>query len=680
MSDEPTQAESPAQQIEALRKAIEQHNYNYYVIDNPTIPDIEYDRLMRHLQALEAEHPALISADSPTQRVGAAPVAAFAEVQHQIPMLSLENLFTPIELQQFDQRVRERLGVDTHIDYSGEPKLDGVAVSLLYRQGQLVQAATRGDGYRGEEITLNVRTIKAIPLRLSGRGYPRTLEVRGEIYLPLAGFEQLNKLARDRGEKEFVNPRNAAAGSLRQLDPRITATRPLRFCSYGVGLIEDGQLPDRHSAIMAQLQQWGLPVSREAALVQGAEGCLDYYRQLQEKRSALGFEIDGVVYKVDRIDWQQQLGFVSRAPRWAAAHKFPAQEELTELLDVEFQIGRTGAVTPVARLKPVFVGGVTVSNATLHNMDEIERLDLRIGDTVIIRRAGDVIPKVVQNIPERRPAAARPIQLPSHCAQCGSAIVKAPGEVVARCSGGLYCPAQRKEAIRHFASRLALDIQGLGEKLIDQLVEQKLVATVADLYQLTAEQLTGLERMGAKSATKIVAAVAASKTTTLAKFLYALGIREVGEATANALAAHFGHLEAVMAATPEQLQQVADVGPVVAEQLHTFFRQPHNREVVAALLNAGIHWPTIEPPAAVRHHALTGKSLVITGSLTAMSREEAKARLVALGAKLTDSLSARTDYLLVGENPGSKLERARKLGTPLLDEAAFIDLLNQSDH
>ncbi|HMZ70081.1 MAG TPA: NAD-dependent DNA ligase LigA [Pseudomonadales bacterium] len=676
MSEPPAAAE-PAQQIRRLRQAIEQHNYNYYVLDQPTVPDAEYDRLLRELQALEAAHPELVTPDSPTQRVGAAPLASFAEVQHALPMLSLENLFTADEARQFDQRLRERLGLDVAIDYSCEPKLDGVALSLRYQRGQLLQAATRGDGFRGEDVTLNVRTIRAIPLRLAGNDHPEQLEVRGEVYLPLAGFEQLNQRARAAGEREFVNPRNAAAGSLRQLDPRITATRPLRFCSYGVGLVEGGPLPDRHSAIMQQLQQWGLPTSREAALVQGAEGCLDYYRRLQQRRGELGFEIDGVVYKVDRLDWQQQLGFVSRAPRWAAAHKFPAQEELTELLDVDFQVGRTGAVTPVARLKPVFVGGVTVSNATLHNMEEIARLDLHIGDTVIVRRAGDVIPKVVQCVPERRPATARPIQLPSQCTQCGSAILKPPGEVVARCSGGLYCPAQRKEAIRHFASRLALDIQGLGEKLIDQLVEQRLVESVADLYRLTTAQLTPLERMGEKSASRIVAAIDASRQTTLARFLYALGIREVGEATANALANHFGELDAVMAADRETLQQVADVGPVVAEQIHTFFRQPHNLEVIAVLRSAGIHWPAISP-ATAGTGPLTGKTVVITGTLATLSRDAAKAQLTAQGAKLTDSLSARTDYLVVGENPGSKLARAQQLGTPQLDEAAFIELLSQS--
>ncbi|MCU0935697.1 MAG: NAD-dependent DNA ligase LigA [Gammaproteobacteria bacterium] len=660
-----------------LRRLVEHHNYRYYVLDAPEVPDAEYDRLLRELQDLEALYPDLVTADSPTQRVGATPIESFGEVAHEVPMLSLANAFTEEEVGDFDRRVRERLGVG-RVEYAAETKIDGLAVSLLYEDGRFARAATRGDGTRGEDVTANVRTIKAVPLRLQSEEPPRLLEVRGEVFLTLAGFRALNERQRARGEKTFANPRNAAAGSLRQLDPAVTAARPLTFFCYGVARCEGRDLPDRHVETLRVLAGWGLRVSPEARVVEGVEGCLAYYAELGRRRPTLGYEIDGVVYKVDRLDQQAALGFVSRAPRWALAHKFPAQEELTRVVGVEFQVGRTGALTPVARLEPVFVGGATVSNATLHNMDEVERKDVRVGDTVIVRRAGDVIPEVVGVLTERRPPGAVPVVMPEACPVCGSQVVRAEGEAAARCSGGLYCPAQRKEAIRHFASRRAMDVEGLGEKLVDQLVDRGLVQTVADVYGLTAADLAALDRMGEKSAENLVAAIDRGRETTLPRFLFALGVREVGEATARTLAGYFGTLDAIAEADEDALQGAPDVGPIVARHVASFFRQPHNREVIAALRAAGVHWPEGAPNRAAAA-PLAGQTFVLTGTLSTLGREEAKARLLALGAKVTGSVSAKTRYVVVGADPGSKLERARDLGVETLDEEAFLALLSRAE-
>ena len=641
------------------------------MLDEPRIPDAEYDRLLRELQALEQAHPELVTPDSPTRRVGAGPLEGFGEVRHEVPMLSLDNAFDDEELAEFDRRVRERLEVD-EVEYTAEPKLDGLAVSLLYEQGVLVRGATRGDGSTGEDITQNVRTIDSIPLRLIGSGYPQRLEVRGEVFISHAGFRKLNEQARQQDQKPFVNPRNAAAGSLRQLNPKITAQRPLEIYCYGVGLVEQGGLPDRHSDILQQLREWGLRVYPGIRRVTGLAGCVDFYRAMEKQRDSLPFDIDGVVFKVDRLDYQQQLGFVARAPRWAIARKFPAQEELTRVLDIDVQVGRTGAITPVARLEPVFVGGVTVTNATLHNEDEVRRKDVRVGDTVIVRRAGDVIPEIVSVIPEKRPAKTRPFIMPTQCPVCGSDIEKTEGEAVARCSGGLYCEAQRKEAIKHFASRRAMDIEGLGDKLVEQLVERKLIDDVAGLYDLTVEQLAGLERMGEKSAQNLVEALEKSKHTTLDRFLYALGIREVGDATARILAAEFGSLDALQGATQEQLEAIHDIGPVVAQHIVQFFRQPHNQEVIARLLAAGIDWPPVERAA---HQPLRGKTYVLTGSLSGMTRDAAKQKLQALGAKVSGSVSKKTTAVIAGEKAGSKLAKAESLGVPVLSEEELVELL-----
>lgn len=664
-----------AQRAASLRERINYHNYRYYVLDNPEIPDAEFDKLFRELQDLEQRYPALVTVDSPTQRIGAAPLQEFGEVKHTVPMLSLDNAFSEEDVRGFDRRARESLKVE-EVEYNAEPKLDGLAVSLLYENGVLVSGATRGDGYTGEDITQNVRTIPSVPLRLIGEAYPKLLEVRGEVYMPKKGFEDLNKRQEAHGEKIFANPRNAAAGSLRQLDPRITAARPLEIYCYGVGQVEGGSLPDRHSAILDSLQQWGLRVSAERAVVMGVEGCLRYFSRMEDKRAALPFEVDGVVYKVDSLAQQRKLGFVARAPRWAVAHKFPAEEAMTKVLDIEVQVGRTGTLTPVARLEPTFVGGVTVSNATLHNEDEVHRKDVRVGDTVIIRRAGDVIPEVVSVIKERRPSGTRIFHLPQRCPICDSEVVRVEGEAAARCSGGLYCPAQRKEAIRHFASRRAMDIEGLGEKLVDQLVEKGLVHGVADLYHLTLEQVAGLERMGEKSAENLLSALAKSKGTTLARFLYGLGIREVGEATAQGLARHFGDLQAIMQADEETLQTVPDIGPVVARQIAAFFHEQHNRDVITKLQAAGVHWPKAARRA--RAAPLAGKTFVLTGTLAAMTRDEAKERLQTLGAKVAGSVSAKTDYVVAGEEPGSKLDKARALNVAVLDERQFLQLIGEA--
>jgi DNA ligase (NAD+) len=658
-----------------LREQIDHHNYQYYVLDQPEIPDSEYDRLFRELQELEAEYPELITSDSPTQRVGGAPLAAFEEVEHRVPMLSLDNALSPEAMAEFDRRVRERLKRRGDVTYAAEPKLDGLAISLRYEQGLLVQAATRGDGTRGENVTQNVRTISAVPLHLRGREWPTVLEVRGEIFMPKKGFAELNARQRARGEKTFANPRNAAAGSLRQLDPRVTAQRPLAMFCYGLGEVEGHAMRDSHSDNMKVLKRWGLPVSPELRVVTGLAACATYFDEIGVRRERLAYDIDGVVFKVDDIADQQALGFVSRAPRWAIAQKFPAEEALTTVEAVEFQVGRTGAVTPVARLKPVSVGGVTVSNATLHNMDEIERKDVRVGDTVYVRRAGDVIPEVVRVLPERRPKGSGPVKLPAHCPVCGSDIERIEGEAVARCSGGLYCAAQRKESVKHFASRRAMDIEGLGDKLVEQLIDQDLIDDPADLFSLSVETLAGLERMGDKSALNLVEALEESRHTTLARFLYALGIREVGEATAQALARQFGSLEAVRAANEEALQQTPDVGPVVARHLYTFFRQRHNREVIEKLQAAGVEWPEGPPAPIAEALPLAGKTFVLTGTL-AEPRDVVKEHLQALGARVAGSVSKKTDYVVAGEEAGSKLSKARDLGIEVLDEEGLERLIN----
>ncbi len=666
------------ERVRELREQIERHNYRYYVLDDPTVSDAEYDRLMRELKDIEAAHPQLVTADSPTQRVGIAPVGELREVVHSTPMLSLDNAFTEEDLINFDRRVRERLDDVESVEYAAEPKLDGLAVSFRYEHGVLVQAATRGDGSRGEDVTHNVKTIKAVPVRLRGKA-PEVLEVRGEVFMTLAGFKAMNEKALAAGEKVFVNPRNAAAGSLRQLDPRLTATRPLDVFFYSVGETRGWKMPARHSESLEQLRELGLKISPLLRVVQGAQGCLDYYRSVGEQRASLPYEIDGVVYKVNRFQQQRDLGFVARAPRWAIAHKFPAHEENTVVRGVEFQVGRTGALTPVARLEPVFVGGVTVSNATLHNMDEVQRKDVHIGDTVVIRRAGDVIPEIVKVIVEKRPPDARKVVLPRKCPICDSDVERVEGEAVARCTGGLFCPAQRKEALRHFASRRALDIEGLGSKLIDQLVDSDRVRSPADLYMLTVQDFIQLDRMGEKSATNLVSALEGSKKTTFARFLYALGIRDVGEATAAALAAHFGSIESLEAATEEQIQEVPDIGPVVAAHVSHFMQQPHNREVIQQLRAAGVEWPVQVRRAGAAEGPLAGKTFVLTGTLDSMSRDQASDRITALGGKVAGSVSKKTHYVVAGAEAGSKLKKAQELGVEVLDEAEFLRLLGQAE-
>ncbi|MDV1072496.1 NAD-dependent DNA ligase LigA [Klebsiella pasteurii] len=671
--------ESNEQKLTELRTTLRHHEYLYHVMDTPEIPDAEYDRLMRELRELEAQHPELITPDSPTQRVGAAPLAAFSQIRHEVPMLSLDNVFDEESFLAFNKRVQDRLKNTDDLTYCCELKLDGLAVSILYENGVLVQAATRGDGTTGEDITSNVRTIRAIPLKLHGDNIPQRLEVRGEVFLPQAGFEKINEEARRTGGKVFANPRNAAAGSLRQLDPRITAKRPLTFFCYGVGVLEGGELPRSHSACLQQFKFWGLPVSERVKLCHSPEEVLTYYRKVEEDRPNLGFDIDGVVIKVDSLDLQEQLGFVARAPRWAVAFKFPAQEQMTFVRDVEFQVGRTGAITPVARLEPVQVAGVLVSNATLHNADEIERLGLRIGDKVVIRRAGDVIPQVVNVVLSERPEETREIVFPTHCPVCHSDVERVEGEVVTRCTGGLICGAQRKEALKHFVSRRALDVEGMGDKIIDQLVEKEYVHTPADLFQLTPGKLTGLDRMGPKSAQNVVDALEKSKETTFARFLYALGIREVGEATAAGLAAHFGTIEALEQASIDDLQKVPDVGIVVATHVRNFFAEESNREVIAQLRKEGVRWPA---PVVVNAEEIdspfAGKTVVLTGSLSQLSRDEAKAQLVALGAKVAGSVSKKTDLVIAGEAAGSKLAKAQELGIAVIDENEMLRLLGES--
>jgi DNA ligase (NAD+) len=665
--------------IERLRRTLDHHNYRYYVLDDPEIPDAEYDRLMRELMHLEADYSELVTSASPTQRVGASPLPAFEEVKHRSPMLSLTNAFDEQEVIDFDDRVRGRLGVG-ELDYVAEPKLDGLAVSLIYEGGLLSRGATRGDGTRGEDVTQNVRTIRAVPLRLYAEGIPRLLEVRGEVYMTREGFRRLNSDQRKRGERPFANPRNAAAGSLRQLDSRITASRPLSISCYGIGAAEADQLPKRHFQQLEQLKDWGLPISSEVALVRGVDGCLDYYRALAARRDELAYDIDGVVYKVDALEFQAALGTVARAPRWAIAHKFPAEEVLTQVLEIGVQVGRTGAITPVARLEAVRVGGVTVTSATLHNQAEVERKDVRVGDTVIVRRAGDVIPEIVRVVLARRPAGTHPFVLPSLCPECNSQVVQAEGEAVARCSAGLFCPAQRREAIRHFASRRAMDIEGLGEKLVEQLVAGGFVGTVADLYHLTRGQLAALERMADKSAQNLLEAIEKSKSTTLSRFLYALGIRDVGEATARGLAQHFGSLEALQAADTESLQAVPDVGPVVAQHIFSFFRQAQNQAVIEGLRDAGVRWANELETPGPHSLPLSGKTFVLTGTLKSMSREQAKVRLETLGARVTSNVSGNTDYLVAGVGAGSKFDKAESLAINVLDEAEFLELLAQPGH
>ncbi|KPJ67793.1 MAG: aromatic ring-opening dioxygenase LigA [Coxiella sp. DG_40] len=662
-----------SKRIKKLRSVIREHNYKYYVLDSPTISDAEYDRLFRELQELETQHPEFITPDSPTQRIGAEPLKEFASVKHKILMLSLQNVFSENELRAFDKRIKDRLHVNREIEYMCEPKFDGVSVSLLYEDGILTQAATRGDGAVGEDITQNAKTIASIPLKLHGKNYPKTLEVRGEVYIPTADFEKYNKLALGAGEKVFVNPRNAASGSLRQLDPKITAKRPLQIFCYSIVRMENGKLPIKHNTVFELLKNWGFRVNSEIKAVQGIEGCLDYYHKMEKIRNELPYQIDGVVYKVNDINAQQKLGIISRAPRWAIAHKFAAQEELTQVIAVEFQVGRTGALTPVARLKPVFVGGATVSNATLHNIDEIRRKDIRIGDTVVVRRAGDVIPEVASVILERRPKTSKIIDLPKRCPVCKSDVVKAEGEVVARCSGGLFCSAQRRESIRHFASKAAMNIEGLGSKVIEQLVTKDLIKNVADIYTLTVDQVANLERMGEKSAQNLITAIEQSKETTLTKFLYALGIREVGISTARILADHFGNLNDLIKADIETLQNIPDIGPVAALHITIFFKQHHNRELIDKLRKLGVHWSEGKVEAK---QTLLGKSFVLTGTLETMTREEARDKLQELGAKLSSSISQRTSYVVVGKEPGSKFTKAKKLGIKILNEKEFLKLLH----
>jgi DNA ligase (NAD+) len=659
-----------------LRAQIAQHDYRYYVLDDPLVSDAEYDRLMQELRALEAAHSELVTPDSPTQRVAGTPSAAFGEVVHTVPMLSLDNAFSEADVQGFDRRIHERLGVTGDLDYVAEPKLDGLAVTVLYRQGLFERAATRGDGVTGEDVTANVRTIRAVPQRLRAPA-PPLLEARGEVFMPIARFERMNALARERGEKVFVNPRNAAAGSLRQLDARITAARPLSAFFYGLGSLEGAAAPARESELLQMLRALGLPVSPEVQAVCGVAGCLAYYRRMGERRGGLPYQIDGVVYKLEERADQERVGFVSRAPRWAIAHKFPADEALTLVKGIEFQVGRTGALTPVARLEPVFVSGVTVSNVTLHNIDEVRRKDVRVGDTVVVRRAGDVIPEVVSVILERRPKDTTAVELPMRCPVCHSRVLRLEGEAVARCTGGFTCRAQRVEALRHFASRRALDIEGLGEKLVEQLVEREQVRSPADLYALTLPQLAQLERMGEKSAANLLAAIEKSKSTTLPRLLYGLGIREVGEATALALARHFGTLERLMSADELAIQQVPDVGPVVAAQVAAFFASAEHRKVINELQCKGVKWPEMTAAARAARQPLAGRTFVLTGTLSGMTREQAQEALSARGATLSASVSKKTSYVVVGSDPGSKLARARELGVPVLDEQQLRELLGK---
>ena len=674
-SGEAADAKDWRERATRIADELNRHNFAYYTLDAPTIPDAEYDRLFRELQTLEQAHPDLIAPDSPTQRVGSAPLPQFSQVAHSVPMLSLANGFEDSDILAFDRRVHEGLRVDT-VEYAAELKFDGLAINLRYENGILMQAATRGDGETGEDVSANIRTIKAIPLRLRTGHPPAVLEVRGEVLMFKQDFANLNLRQREAGQKEFANPRNAAAGSLRQLDSRITAQRDLRFFAYGIGAIEGADMPMTHAALLDWYVDLGIPVCAERAIVADADGLLGFFRHIGQMRESLPYDIDGVVYKVNRIDWQEQLGFVTRAPRFAMAHKFPAQEAMTQLLDIEVQVGRTGAITPVARLAPVFVGGVTVTNATLHNEDEIRRKDIRIGDTVIVRRAGDVIPEVVAHVPELRQAQARKFVMPTECPVCSSPIVKPEDEAIARCSGGwTHCAAQRKGGLQHFASRKAMDIEGLGDQLIEQLVDRGLITTAADLYcKLDQASLSALDRMADKSAQNVLAALEQSKSTSLARFLYALGIRHVGESTARALAIHFGNLESLMDATEEQLLSVPDVGPVVAQSIRQFLSDQTNRDMISQLRAAGVHWAQ---GSAVADGPMKGKSFVLTGTLPTLSREEASAMILAAGGKVAGSVSGKTSFVVAGEDAGSKLARAQALGITILDETQLYELLKQ---
>lgn len=664
-----------AARAETLRREIDLANYQYYVQDAPAIPDAEYDRLFRELQALEAQYPELAVPDSPTRRVGATTLAAFAQITHATPMLSLNNAFEDAEVGAFDRRVREGLGTEAQIEYAVEPKFDGLAVSLTYERSLFVMGATRGDGYTGEDVTANLRTVRAIPLRIEDGNVPALFEVRGEVLMLKRDFAALNREQRQKGDKEFANPRNAAAGSLRQLDSRITANRRLAFFAYGLGAVSGSGVPqDKHSRQLDYLESLRFPVARQRDVVKGVQGLLDYYHAIGAHRDSLPFEIDGVVYKVNDLRNQERLGFVSRAPRFAVAHKYPAQEEITQVLDIGVQVGRTGALTPVARLAPVFVGGVTVTNATLHNEDEVRRKDVHIGDYVIVRRAGDVIPEVVGVVKERRPADARPFQMPHRCPVCGSRVERLEDETVARCTAGLYCPAQRKQALLHFADRRAMDIDGLGEKLVDQLVDQGLVKTPADLYRLDLPTLANLDRMAEKSAANVLEAVDRSKNTTLARFIFALGIRNVGESTAKDLARHFGKLEALLQAGEEDLKQVPEVGPVVAQSVAQFFREPHNLEAILQMRNLGVNWPETEVPRP-DSLPLAGKIFVLTGSLPNLTRDEARERIESKGGKVSGSVSKKTDYVVAGAEPGDKYKKALALGVAVLDERGLLELL-----
>ena len=662
--------------LETLRQTLRKYEYHYHVLDNPLVPDAEYDRLMNELKNLEWQHPEWITPDSPTQRVGAKPLEGFAQITHELPMLSLDNAFSDEELDGFLRRIENLIAQDPEkMTFCCEPKLDGLAVSILYENGSLVQAATRGDGTTGEDITANIRTIRNIPLKLNLENPPARLEVRGEVFMPQKGFNILNERALEKGEKTFANPRNAAAGSLRQLDPKVTRQRPLELNAYSIGIYEsDDELPSTHYARLQWLKSIGIPVNGEIRLATGREELLKFYAEIQSKRPNLGYDIDGTVLKVNDIALQEQLGFISRSPRWAIAYKFPAQEEMTVLNDVEFQVGRTGAITPVAKLEPVFVAGVTVSNATLHNGDEIERLGVVIGDTVIIRRAGDVIPQIIGVVKERRPENAKKIHFPTACPVCESAVIRVEGEAVARCTGGLFCAAQRKEALKHFVSRKAMDIDGVGEKLIEQLMARELIHTPADLFKLDLTSLMRLERMGEKSAQNALNSIEKSKSTTLARFLYALGIREVGEATALNLANHFGSLAAIREANIETLTQVQDVGEVVANHIFRFWQEPHNVEVVEDLIKQGVHWQDVVP-VEIADNPLKNKNVVLTGTLTQLTRDEAKALLQSLGCKVSASVSSKTDYLIAGEKAGSKLTKAQELGITVLSEQDFVNLI-----
>jgi len=664
-----------------LRAELARHAYAYYVKDDPSVPDAEYDRLFRELQAIEAAHPDLVSPDSPTQRVGGVPLSVFETVVHVVPMLSLNNAFSQEDLEAFDRRCCEGLDLAKRgelVEYATEPKFDGLAITLIYRDGVFVQGATRGDGSSGEDVTQNLRTIRCIPLRLQGEQIPSLLEVRGEVLMFRDAFDELNRRQQARGEKLFANPRNAAAGSLRQLDSRITAERSLRFFAYSLVRMENGRHCSSHSETMDWLREMGFPVTDLRSVVKGADGLWKYYQYIAEQRPGLPFDIDGVVYKVNQTSLQETLGFVSRAPRWAIAHKYPAQEELTRLLDIEVQVGRTGAITPVARLQPVFVGGVTVTNATLHNEDEVRRKGLKIGDTVIVRRAGDVIPEVVGPVIEKRDGTEQDFVMPTLCPVCGSHIVRPEDEAVARCSGGLYCPAQRKQALLHFAQRKALDIEGLGDKLVDQLVDTGRVKTPADLYSLGIGALLGMDRMAEKSALNLLDAIAKSRSTTLPRFIFGLGIRNVGESTAKDLAKYFGSLDALLAADAEQLQKVTDVGPVVASSILQFLAEEHNRSVIEQLRSAGVHWTESSGSMADEGAGvLAGKTLVLTGTLPSMARDQAAELIEAAGGKVSGSVSKKTHYVVAGAEAGSKLEKANQLGVPVLDEEGLMRLLGK---